>query len=113
MFLQKLVGGNNRQIFPWLLIEECVALPLGGPPLNGLVVERLHLLAGTFPTCQPVILRAPESNHGGHGRFDVLFKGDLHVLFGFECRIEQQVSHNRRIVLFGVCLLYTSDAADE
>ena len=88
MFLQKLVGGNNRQIFPWLLVEECVTLPLGGPPLNGIVFERLHLLTGTLPACQPVILRAPERNHGGHGRFDVVFEGDLHVLFGFERRIE-------------------------
>ena len=102
MFFQKLVGGNNGQIFPWLLIEECVALPLGGPPLNGLVFERLHLLAGTLPACQPVILRAPESNHGGHGGFDVLFKGYLDILFGFECRIEQQVSNYSRIVLFGI-----------
>ena len=39
MFLQKLVRGNNYQIFPWLLIEECVTLPLGGPPLNGREID--------------------------------------------------------------------------
>ena len=102
MFLQKLVGGNNGQIFPWLPFKKSVALPLGGPPLNGLVFEHLHLLAGTLPACQPLILRAPESNHRGHGRFDVLFKGDLHIIFWFECRIEQQVSNDSRIVLFGI-----------
>ena len=62
MFLQKPVSGNNRQIFPWLLIEECVALPLGHvhhsmdsfssdlhllAPLNAL----FHHLSASCPSC--------------------------------------------------------------